>query len=151
MARAARQLKILDIIAKYDVDTQEELVEKLKTEGFNVTQATVSRDVKDMGLIKTLSADGKRYKYAAQQSVSVAGNDKFVNMFKGFALSVRTADTLIVVRTETGSANAVAEFIDRLDYPEILGVIAGDNTIFAAADSAYHAEIVADRLEAFLG
>ena len=66
MARANRQLKILDIISKHDIDTQEELVDYLRSEGFNVTQATVSRDIKDMGIIKTLSADGRHYKYSAQ-------------------------------------------------------------------------------------
>ena len=70
MARATRQLKILEIIAKYDIDTQEDLVAKLRQEGFNVTQATVSRDVKDMNIIKVLSPDGRHYKYVAQQETA---------------------------------------------------------------------------------
>lgn len=77
MARANRQLKILDIISKHDVDTQEELVDYLRSEGFAVTQATVSRDIKEMGIIKTLSSDGRHYKYAAQQTKEATAADKF--------------------------------------------------------------------------
>lgn len=82
MARANRQLKILDIISKHDVDTQEELVDYLRSEGFAVTQATVSRDIKEMGIIKTLSSDGRHYKYAAQQTKEATAADKFLSMFK---------------------------------------------------------------------
>ena len=82
MARANRQLKILDIISKHDIDTQEELVDYLRSEGFSVTQATVSRDIKEMGIIKTLSSDGRHYKYAAQQSKESSAADKFLSMFK---------------------------------------------------------------------
>lgn len=150
MARATRQLKILEIISKNDIDTQEELVERLKTEGFNVTQATVSRDVKDMNIIKTLTEDGRHYKYVAQQPKEVSTADKFLKVFRNTVLSIKTSENLVVVRTETGSAGPAAALIDRLDYAEVLGVVAGDDTIFVAVDSIDHTDSVAERLEDLL-
>lgn len=150
MARAARQLKILDIISKYDVDTQEELVDRLKSEGFSVTQATISRDIKDMGIIKTMASDGRHYKYTAQNTRETTPADKFLNMFKNTVLSIKTAGNLVIVRTETSGAGSATELIDRLNFEEVLGTIAGDNTIFIACASEEHTEIVRRRLEDLL-
>lgn len=150
MARATRQLKILEIIAKNDIDTQEELVIRLKNDGFDVTQATVSRDIKDMGIIKVLTTDGRHYKYVAQQSKEPSSSDKYIKIFKNTVISIRTAENLIVVKTEEGGANAAAALIDRLDYDEVVGVIAGDNTIFIAVDSIDNASKVANMLEDIL-
>lgn len=150
MARATRQLKILEIIAKNDIDTQEELVKRLKDDGFDVTQATVSRDIKNMGIIKVLTTDGRHYKYVAQQPAEPSSSDKYIKIFKNTVLSIRSAGNLIVVKTEDGSANAAAALIDRLDYDKVVGVIAGDNTIFIAVDDANHAIKVADMLEDLL-
>lgn len=150
MARATRQLKILEIIAKYDIDTQEELVEKLRGEGFVVTQATISRDIKDMNIIKTLTDDGRHYKYVAQVQKETTNADKYLHIFKNTVLSIRTAENLVVIKTENGSANAAAELIDRLGIPEIVGVIAGDNTIFIAVESYDLADKVAEELENLL-
>ncbi len=150
MARANRQLKILDIISKHDIDTQEELVDYLRSEGFSVTQATVSRDIKEMGIIKTLSSDGRHYKYAAQQSKESSAADKFLSMFKNTVVSIKSTGNLIVLKTETGSAGPAAELIDKLSYDEVLGVIAGDNTIFVAVDGVEHADTIRRRLEDLL-
>lgn len=150
MARANRQLKILDIISKHDIDTQEELVDYLRSEGFNVTQATVSRDIKDMGIIKTLSADGRHYKYAAQQIKETSAADKYLNMFKNTVISIKSSGNLIVLRTEIGSAGPAAELIDKLSYDEVLGVVAGDNTIFVAVDGVEHVDTIRRRLEDLL-
>ncbi len=150
MARATRQLKILEIIAKNDIDTQEELVIRLKNDGFDVTQATVSRDIKDMGIIKVLTTDGRHYKYVAQQPKEPSSSDKYIKIFKNTVISIRTAENLIVVKTEEGGANAAAALIDRLDYDEVVGVIAGDNTIFIAVDSIDNASKVANMLEDIL-
>ena len=149
MARANRQLKILDIISKHDVDTQEELVDYLRSEGFSVTQATVSRDIKEMGIIKTLSSDGRHYKYTAQTKEASAA-DKFLSMFKNTVVSIKSTGNLIVLKTETGSAGPAAELIDKLSYDEVLGVIAGDNTIFVAVDSLEHVDMIRRRLEDLL-
>lgn len=150
MARANRQLKILDIISKHDIDTQEELVDYLRSEGFSVTQATVSRDIKEMGIIKTLSSDGRHYKYAAQQSKESSAADKFLSMFKNTVVSIKSTGNLIVLKTETGSAGHAAELIDKLSYDEVLGVIAGDNTIFVAVDGVEHVDTIRRRLEDLL-
>lgn len=150
MARANRQLKILDIISKHDVDTQEELVDYLRSEGFAVTQATVSRDIKEMGIIKTLSSDGRHYKYAAQQTKEATAADKFLSMFKNTVISIKSSSNLIVLKTEAGSAGPAAELIDKLSYDEVLGVIAGDNTIFVAVDGLDHVDTIRRRLEDLL-
>lgn len=150
MARANRQLKILDIISKHDIDTQEDLVDYLRQEGFNVTQATISRDIKDMGIIKTLASDGRHYKYAAQQQKETNAADKYLNMFKNTVISIRSSGNLIVLRTEVGSAGPAAELIDKLSYDEVLGVVAGDNTIFVAVDGVEHVDTVRRRLEDLL-
>lgn len=150
MARANRQLKILDIISKHDVDTQEELVDYLRSEGFAVTQATVSRDIKEMGIIKTLSSYGRHYKYAAQQTKEATAADKFLSMFKNTVISIKSSGNLIVLKTEAGSAGPAAELIDKLSYDEVLGVIAGDNTIFVAVDGLDHVDTIRRRLEDLL-
>lgn len=150
MARANRQLKILDIISKHDVDTQEELVDYLRSEGFAVTQATVSRDIKEMGIIKTLSSDGRHYKYAAQQTKEATAADKFLSMFKNTVISIKSSGNLIVLKTEAGSAGPAAELIDKLSYDEVLGVIAGDNTIFVVVDGLDHVDTIRRRLEDLL-
>lgn len=150
MARANRQLKILDIISKHDVDTQEELVDYLRSEGFAVTQATVSRDIKEMGIIKTLSSDGRHFKYAAQQTKEATAADKFLSMFKNTVISIKSSGNLIVLKTEAGSAGPAAELIDKLSYDEVLGVIAGDNTIFVAVDGLDHVDTIRRRLEDLL-
>ena len=150
MARANRQLKILDIISKHDVDTQEELVDYLRSEGFAVTQATVSRDIKEMGIIKTLASDGRHYKYAAQQTKEATAADKFLSMFKNTVISIKSSGNLIVLKTEAGSAGPAAELIDKLSYDEVLGVIAGDNTIFVAVDGVEHVDTIRRRLEDLL-
>ena len=150
MARATRQLKILEIIAKYDIDTQEELVEKLRDEGFDVTQATVSRDVKDMNIIKVLSADGRHYKYISQQVTDNNSSDKFHKMFKGAVLSVSYGENIVVLKTESGTANMAAALLDKLSFDNILGIIAGDDTIFIAVDSSSNTQTVVTKINQLL-
>lgn len=149
MSRESRQRKILDIVSSHDVDTQEELVSRLAAEGFNVTQATVSRDIRDMNLIKALTADGKKYRYAVQPAKDSKA-ERLISVFRNTVLSIRAAENLVVVKTESGSANAAAETIDRMHMDCILGVIAGDNTIFVAVDQSDNAVLVAEKLEDIL-
>ncbi len=149
IGKEARQRRILEIISRHDVDTQEELAAWLSEDGFAVTQATVSRDIRDLGLVKILAPGGKKYRYQAQQPKDTK-SERFISVFRNTVLSIRAAENLVVIKTETGSANAAAETVDRLALDSILGVIAGDNTIFVAVDSAEHADVVADRLEEIL-
>lgn len=150
MSRANRQLKILELITKHDIDTQEELVERLRLDGFNVTQATISRDIKDMGIIKTLSNDGRHYKYAVQATRERSTSDKYLDMFKSAIVSMHSSGNLIVLKTEEASAGPAAQFLDTLNYSEILGVVAGENTIFVAIDDCQHTERVYERLLSLL-
>lgn len=146
MSRVNRQLKILDIISKHDIDTQEELVAFLKKEGFNVTQATVSRDIKDMGILKALAADGKHYKYSVQSAKESNATDKYLSMFKNAIVSIQCAGNLLVVKTVDASAGPAAQFLDNLAFEEILGVIAGEDTVFVAIDDPSHGERLRERL-----
>lgn len=127
--KSKRHDKILEIINNTEVETQEELAEALKECGFDVTQATVSRDIKNLKLIKMQSTSGK-YRYVAPSREETEINDKLYSILKNAALSAEKVDKFVVVKTLTGAASAVAEAIDNLYPEEIAGTIAGDNTIF---------------------
>ncbi len=125
----SRQSKILEIIEAKDVETQDELASELRASGFQVTQATVSRDIKEMRLIKVLTKDG-RYKYASIKEKEGAVNDRFLKIYRNSVISVDYAGNMVIIKTLVGSANAAAVSIDALNIKEIVGTIAGDDTIF---------------------
>ncbi|TCO79203.1 arginine repressor [Marinisporobacter balticus] len=125
----ARHAKILEIIEQYEIETQEDLAEALKKNSINVTQATVSRDIKELRLIKVLGKNGK-YKYASMKQQESAISDRLVKMFKDSTLSIDHAGNMIVLRTLVGAGQAAAAALDALDIKEIVGTIAGDDTIF---------------------
>ena len=139
----ARQTAILSLIEQYDIETQEELAAKLREQGMVVTQATVSRDIKELRLLKVLSSKGG-YKYATADKAERGLSDRFVRMFKDSVLSISYASNIIVIKTLPGSANAAAEAIDSMRLPEILGTMAGDNTILAVATKEEEAAKAAD-------
>jgi transcriptional regulator of arginine metabolism len=124
-----RHSKILDIIEHNEIETQEDLAEELKKQGFNVTQATVSRDIKELRLIKVLSKTG-RYKYSIINQNDAPILKRFINLFKDSVISLDHSGNIVVVRTLIGSANAAAAAIDALRIDGIVGTIAGDDTIF---------------------
>lgn len=126
--KTVRQMAILDIIDKKDVETQEELAEALRLRGIKVTQATVSRDIKELRLLKVMTPGGA-YKYATADKAENGLSDRFIRMLAESLLSVASSNNLIVVKTLNGSANVAAEALDSLHWPEILGTLAGDNTI----------------------
>ena len=130
-----RQARILDLIEKQEIETQEELSEQLRTLGYTTTQATVSRDIKELRLIKVLTPEG-RYRYATVEKAEADLQERFIRMFSNCVLPVTSAGNLIVIKTIAGSANAAAEAVDTLKWPDILGSIAGDNTIFIAVRDA---------------
>lgn len=127
--KITRHAKILELISQRDIETQEELVEELRRLGMDVTQATVSRDVKELKLIKVLSGSGK-YKYAAIAQGESVLSEKLVNIFVQTVINVDYVGNTIVLKTLSGSANAAAEAIDTLGWDGIVGSLAGDNTIF---------------------
>ena len=126
-----RHAMILKLITTENVETQEELARLLAAHGFSVTQATVSRDIKDLRLIKVLTGEG-RYKYATVEKAETDMQERFIRLFSSCVLSMTSAGNLIVIKTMAGSASVAAEAIDSMKWPEIAGSIAGDNTIFVA-------------------
>lgn len=126
--KTVRQVAILDIIEKQEIETQEELASALNARGIRVTQATVSRDIKELRLLKVLTPSGK-YKYATSDQADNNLTDRFIRMLAESLLSVSSANNLIVVKTLSGSANVAAEALDSMHWPEVLGTLAGDNTV----------------------
>ena len=126
--KTVRQVAILDIIEKQEIETQEELASALNARGIRVTQATVSRNIKELRLLKVLTPSGK-YKYATGDQADNNLTDRFIRMLAESLLSVSSANNLIVVKTLSGSANVAAEALDSMHWPEVLGTLAGDNTV----------------------
>ena len=126
--KTVRQVAILDIIEKQEIETQEELASALNARGIRVTQATVSRDIKELRLLKVLTPSGK-HKYATGDQADNNLTDRFIRMLAESLLSVSSANNLIVVKTLSGSANVAAEALDSMHWPEVLGTLAGDNTV----------------------
>lgn len=130
--RYSRQNMVLEIIRNNEVDTQEMLCQLLKDAGYEVTQATVSRDIKELQLIKAQSFSGK-YKYVQSKDEGPISN-RFVKIFKETIVSVEAAGNIIVIKTLSGCANAAAEAVDSLNLGHIIGSVAGDNTILAVIE-----------------
>ena len=118
MARTGRQLKLIEIINKNEIETQEALAEALRNEGYLVTQATVSRDIKDLGLIKVMTPN-KTYKYAQPASTEQKSSGKMLNLFRECVISIDYAGHLIVIKTVSGGANSAATLVDKLNFPEV--------------------------------
>ena len=129
-----RHDKIIELINNHEVETQEQLASLLKEAGYDVTQATVSRDIRQMKLSKQVTPDG-RQKYVYTTADPEIMHDKYVSVIKAGYVSMDVAGNLLVIRTVSGMAMAVAAAIDALDMPEIVGCIAGDDTIFVAIKS----------------
>lgn len=129
--KSKRHALIIKIIASTEVETQEELARLLCEQGVKVTQATVSRDIKELRLIKVLTPGGG-YKYATVEKAESDIQDRFIRLFSNCVVSINNAGNLIVIKTIPGSASVAAEAIDSSNWPEIAGTIAGDNTIFVA-------------------
>lgn len=131
--RYARQNKILDIISTNDVETQDKLVELLRNSGYQATQATVSRDIKELQLIKTLTPNGN-YKYSANSTSEQLPSERFVTIFKETIKAVESSGNIIVVKTLSGCANAAGEAIDTMNMNHVVGSVAGDNTLLMIID-----------------
>lgn len=129
-----RQNAILKIISEHDIDTQEELIARLSDCGYAVTQATVSRDIRELKIVKTSSAGGS-YKYVAPSKNEDAGHHVYSAAFAASVKSVDVAMNIVVIKTYPGLANAFAASLDSLGEIDIVGCVAGDDTIFAATRS----------------
>jgi len=147
--KSVRHNLILEIIEAKDIETQEELANELNRRGVKVTQATVSRDIKELRLLKVLSSGG-RYKYATVEYAEKGMNDRFIRILSESMLSVEAANNLVVIKTISASAGAAAEAIDSLKWPEVLGSIAGDNTILIITRTNEAAEAILGRFGTLL-
>ena len=144
--KAERQEAIRNILNEQEIQTQEELAEALRKRGFSVTQATVSRDIREMRLIKLSRANGG-YQYGIQEgNTDIGSNERMIRMLRECMLSVESSGQMIVIKTLSGSANTAAEALDSMDMPDILGSIAGDNTIFLVARAEEKASMIAERV-----
>ena len=133
--KKARHEKIVEIIQNQEVETQEELVELLKSAGFSVTQATVSRDIRLLNLTKIPIGDGRQKYVLSEAGADGELEEKYLRVLREGFLSMEKAGNILVVKTVSGMAMAVAAALDALKFPEIIGCIAGDDTIMAAARS----------------
>lgn len=142
--RYSRQNKILDIINSTEVETQERLVTLLKKSGYKVTQATISRDIKELQLVKILSSSGK-YKYSVGSNSDQPVTDRYIKIFRDTILTVASSNNIIVLKTLTGCANAACEAIDSLNMQNIIGTIAGDNTILVVVNDQANVSMLVSR------
>ncbi|MBR5509471.1 MAG: arginine repressor [Lachnospiraceae bacterium] len=138
--------KIIELIEKYDIETQEELADRLLSEGFQVTQATVSRDIRELKLSK-VPALGGRQKYALLNHQEHQMAEKYVNILRQAFVSMDSAQNLLVIKTVSGMAMAVAAALDKIDWKEIVGCIAGDDTVMCAIRTLEDTATVMQELE----
>lgn len=129
--KKVRHLKIVELIEKYDIETQEELAARLKEAGFPVTQATVSRDIRQLKLSKVPTAGGHQ-KYAVLSRDDSHMGDKYIRVLRDGFSSMDNAQNILVIKTVSGMAMAVAAAVDAMKFPEVVGCIAGDDTIMLA-------------------
>jgi transcriptional regulator of arginine metabolism len=143
--KAERHAKIIELIRKHNIETQEELADKLNEEGYNVTQATVSRDIRELKLTKVADGAG-RQKYVFLDGKDNSMSDKFIRILKEAYVSVDMAQNILVVKTVSGMAMAVAAAIDAMNYHEIVGCIAGDDTIMCAVRTVEDTKNLMDKI-----
>lgn len=144
MSKGRRHLKIREVIGTKEIETQDELVDYLKEQGFNVTQATVSRDIKELHLVKVPLPDG-RYKYSLPADQRFNPLQKLKRLLTDSFVSIDYTDHLIVLKTLPGNAQAIGALIDHLDWEEIMGTICGDDTCLIICRTPENAMDINDR------
>ncbi|MCT4661281.1 MAG: arginine repressor [Tissierellales bacterium] len=143
MKKYARQEKILKIIRDHDVETQEDLTKYLRELGIDITQATISRDIKELGLVKVMGKNGK-YRYASFQNAGDGATERLMKIFGSSIVSITPAGHLLVIKTIPGAAQVSASAVDALGIEEIIGTIAGDDTIFIAINDKTRMNYILD-------
>ena len=148
--KITRHEKIQEIIEQQVIETQEELAESLRSHGIEVTQATVSRDIKELRLIKVPTGDGRyRYAYPMEQSL-LFSQSRMERMFRDSVVAIDYSENIIVLKTLPGGGQAVAATIDHAKWPEVIGTVAGDDNILVVVKPAQAAPTVADRFRGLL-
>ena len=140
-----RRAKIIELIGNYEIETQEELVERLLAAGYSVTQATISRDIRELKLTKVPVGDGARQKYTLLQGETNL-YQKYVRVLQDGLLTLEQAENLLVIKTISGMAMAVAAAIDKLEISGVVGTIAGDDTVMCAVRSVGEVSGVRSRI-----
>ena len=143
--KSKRQVKILELIRKNDIETQEELSDYLEKEGYQVTQATVSRDIRELKLTKVAMNNG-RQKYVALSENTEGMSEKYIRIFRDGFVSMDMAQNILVIKTVSGMAMAVAAALDALKFSEVVGCIAGDDTIMVAVRTVEDTQILMDKI-----
>lgn len=152
MQRSVRQQKILEIIARKEIDTQEELCNELNKLNFNVTQATVSRDVNDLRLFKVAGTE-KKYRYVSIDDVDAGDGKvtiKMANLFRECVVNINYANNIIVVKTMRGNGSTAGAFVDALEIKEIIGCVAGDDTLLIVVDSNSDTPPIVEKLRSYI-
>lgn len=145
--KLSRHTKILDLIAKYSIDTQEELARRLADSGYNVTQATVSRDIKNLKLVKVLDNNGI-YKYVQSGGRENNSADKKLNsILINSVITVEFAMNIVVIKTHSGMAQAVGFVVDSVGFDEVIGCVAGDDTLLCVTKNEKNAAFLTDRIK----
>lgn len=150
MARSLRQSKILEIISTKEVETQDDLVASLKAADFDVTQATISRDIKELGLIKVLGSEG-RYKYALVDSGEQGVSNKNINLFKMCVISVKSSQNVCIIRTVKQFAIGVCSLIDKLNLVDVMGSACGDDSVMVYFSDSSKAQNATNTILEILG
>lgn len=140
---------VVELINKYDIETQEELAAYLREAGFDVTQATVSRDIRELKLSKIATGNGKQ-KYIILQNEDSRLGDKYIRVLRDGFVSMNMAQNILVIKTVQGMAMAVAAALDAMKFPEIVGCIAGDDTIMAAIKTVDDTRAVMEKINEIL-
>ena len=147
--KSKRQKRILEIISQEPIGTQEDLALHLQNEGINVTQATVSRDIKELRLVKSARGDGYAYSLPTMQQ-PMQDNTRLRRIFSDAVLKITSSDNIIVIHTLPGNANSVCSLLDSAEWEEYLGGVAGDDTILVVAKSRGHVTAMMDRMRSML-
>ena len=144
-----RHAKIVELINKYQLETQEELAERLNQVGFHVTQATVSRDIRDLKLTKVPAENGKQ-KYAVLESGNTAMGEKYIRILRDGFVSMDMAQNILVIKTVSGMAMAVGAALDAMKWTELVGCIAGDDTVMCAVRSVDDTILLMEKIKKLL-
>ncbi len=147
--KKSRHSKIVELIESYDIETQDELAERLRDAGFQVTQATVSRDIRELKLSKIPTGDGNQKYVVLKQDDRYMG-DKYIRVLKDGFVSMDMAQNILVMKTVSGMAMAVAAAVDTMKLKEIVGSIAGDDTIMIAVRTVEDTKTVMDKIHKML-
>lgn len=150
MTKKERQQIIVELVNEYEIDTQEELTVYLNKKGIEVTQATVSRDINELNLIK-VAGKSKKFKYAQIDVKNSALPEKIIGLFKEIVVSITGVNNLIVVKTLSGNAQAAGMVVDKMAMAQVMGSIAGDDTLLIVTKSNIDADVMLKRLKEMMG